>query len=1198
MFDRNLMKLSGMPAIMAALAILALLQAAAIAGQALSLSTAVASLWQGAPLDQAVPAIATFGGCFALLQLVRFGQETMLDRISQKQAASLLDQVLRKTFDSRTMLASRKGAAVVATTATEGTDEIQTYIRIIPPKVIGMVAISIPLLIVSFVLDWPSGIILAVMFPVIIFFMILLGKQARARAERQYDAYTRLSNRFLDTLRGIDVIKAFGAEQVEGESVFSFSEKLRLATVRTLTTATLSGAVLDLCATLGVAAVAMMLAFRLMDGSVALSTGLAALMLAPEYFTPIRSFASDFHASLDGKNALAAALEMIGDNDDTQADEDAVDDQRAQTPLHWSESSTLEFRNVGYHYDEGESGVHDISFTARGFESIAIVGKSGAGKSTLAKIAAGFIAPDEGVVLLDGNPIDCTAAAWKSLVRIIPQNPYIFRATLAENVRFYNPSATDEQVAAAIDAVGLSELVSELPYGLDTLVGEGARGLSGGQAHRIALARILLDEGTRVLVFDEPTAHLDIETEIDLKERMLPLMEGKLVLFATHRLHWTHDMDRTIEMKDGTVISDADVAHKPDALGAIDSLEAREDASAASLQGALETNPRAVDNEPLTRNQPAGLGARTAPSAAPHNDEDAARFANMKLPAWFSAFLARYKRSVIVALVLGLVASGCAAFLMFTSGYLISATALPDITLFTIMVPVAFVQLFGLGRPIARYLERLVSHNWVLRVTSDLRGALYRSIARRAGNPLYARASGDYLGILADDIAHLQNLYLRVVLPTATALLLAIGACVVFGVFSILTMLVMIAVFALAALVIPYAARALTRSRTIEAKARKSEEFTQLTDDILGATDWVLAGRGTEAVSVHTGEHANICAIEARVRLIQRSCSLATTLVLGAAICFITAWAGQTFGGYTQTGMEANWIAAFVLGFFPLIEAFSALPSALSQAPSHLDSIARLDEHLSDDREIAVDRSDAAEDDIDGANPSSCITCRDLRYAYPNMAKPALDGVSLDVEADSTLAVLGRSGSGKSTLANIMRGSLKPTSGTCNTAGHVGYLGQSPYLFNRTVRENLTLGIANATDDKLIRALDRVGLGAKFKSLDNGLDTVIGETGIGFSGGEAHRIALARLLVVDDPIVLVDEPFAALDPDTESALLDTLFEVCKDRTLVVITHHLAHIDRFDRIVFLENGRIDLDDSPAELAETSERFRTLIDFDRT
>lgn len=564
MFDKNLMKLPGMGAVMGALLVFALLQSGCIIGQAIGLSRAICALWEGAGVSAAAPDIVMFAACFALLQLVRFAQETMLDRYSLKQAQALRNDVLERTFADAGLLSLRVGSARVASVANDGIDEVQTYLRIIPPKIIGMVAVSVPLLVCEFAFDWVSGVILAVMFPVIIFFMILLGRQARERSERQYAVYTRLTNRFMDTLRGLPVLKAFGASRKEADRVYSNSEAVRKATVRTLQTATLSSAVLDLCATFGTAAVAIMLAFRLMDGSLALYTGLVALIIAPEYFAPIRSFASDYHASLDGKNSLAAVLEMTGvlaaanSHDDAPADDkvaaeagpDAHEppEQAAGAARIPANLASVEFRDVSYHY-EGGGCVEGVSFSARADEKIGVVGKSGAGKSTLAGLFAGFLAPDGGEVLLNGDAVDLTADAWKQQVRYIPQHPYVFRATLADNIRFYRPDATREEVEAAANAVGLDGLIAELADGLDTLVGEGARGLSGGQAHRVALARVMLDEKARVLVFDEPTAHLDIETEYDLKPAMLAAMAGKLVLFATHRLHWMADMDRVITLE-------------------------------------------------------------------------------------------------------------------------------------------------------------------------------------------------------------------------------------------------------------------------------------------------------------------------------------------------------------------------------------------------------------------------------------------------------------------------------------------------------------------------------------------------------------------------------------------------------------------------------------------------------------------------
>lgn len=569
----------------------------------------------------------------------------------------------------------------------------------------------------------------------------------------------------------------------------------------------------------------------------------------------------------------------------------------------------------------------------------------------------------------------------------------------------------------------------------------------------------------------------------------------------------------------------------------------------------------------------------------------------MRTPEWLRRLTASCKDRIAIALALGLVASGCAALLMFTSGYLISATAHPGVVLFSVLVPVAFVQLFGFGRPLARYLERLVSHDWVLRITSALRKALFDSALESACDPAKTSSSGDYLNLVIDDIAHLQNLYLRVVFPCAIALALGIGSAVAFGLFSAPFGLLMFLCFAVIAFLIPTTTLIVTRSRVLKCGSAKHEGFSRLTDDVLGAFDWALSGRAKQAVERHGACDVKTRIAEGRIRLAERTFGLISQLALGFLACVVVAWSAGLFSG---DAASANWIAAFALGFFPLIEAFAALPAAYADLTRHEGSIARLDAHIADDPGQPRTEALVVTEDAD-------ITLKDVTYSYPQSQRKALDNVSLHILSGQHVAIIGKSGAGKSTLASIVRGAITPDVGELLIGGSpacahdldfstaVGHLSHRCHLFNRTLRENLTIGHA-ADDATLLEALANVGLSGKLASLPDGLDTVVGETGVGFSGGEAHRIALARILVANPQIVVVDEPFAALDPITERALTDTLLRACADKTLIVITHHLAEIARFDRVVFVEDGHVTLDGTPCELMRISERFRTWVALD--
>ena len=180
---------------------------------------------------------------------------------------------------------------------------------------------------------------------------------------------------------------------------------------------------------------------------------------------------------------------------------------------------------------------------------------SGAGTTTLINLLGGFLHPTSGTIKIQGQTVKTlNIEDWQKQIIYIPQDPYIFDDTLRNNICFYTPDVSQEQIDKAIEMMGLTSLVAELPDGLDTMIGKGHRQLSGGQAQRIALARAFLDQSRRVLILDEPTAHLDIETELELKERMIPIMKDHLVLFATHRLHWMRQMDYIIVMRHGKII--------------------------------------------------------------------------------------------------------------------------------------------------------------------------------------------------------------------------------------------------------------------------------------------------------------------------------------------------------------------------------------------------------------------------------------------------------------------------------------------------------------------------------------------------------------------------------------------------------------------------------------------------------------------
>ncbi|MDR0297604.1 MAG: thiol reductant ABC exporter subunit CydD [Streptococcaceae bacterium] len=539
MIDKELMKLPGVRQKMPLLGMLAAVQAVVILAQALFLSQSIVLLWQGRGFQVAIPFIGGFFMSFLAREGVNFLRQKMLDGFAYTLSTNLREALLAKTFELGPQLVAQMGTGSLATTAISGIDQVEMYVKLVLSKVLNMMAIPVLLIIPIFLLDWQSGLVLALAFPFAILFMILLGYAAQARAARQYASYQLLSNHFLDSLRGIATLKFFGRSKAYASSIYRTSERFRHATMRTLQLAMLNNFALDFFATLSVATVALFLGLRLMAGTILLFPALATLILAPEYFLPLREFASDYHATLNGKNALAAVLKVLRMPQTVSVSADRSEN----SATHWSEHSRLSLSALTKVFDSGR-GVSDVTATFSGFEKVAIVGASGAGKSTLLNLLAGFLSADSGTA-----SEKLTSDAWRGALSFIPQQTYIFSGTLRENLAFYAPEATNGEIRDAMHLSGLTDL----DVALDTKIGSGGRTLSGGQAQRVALCRAFLAKKRDILLLDEPTAHLDIETELEIKAAILPLFDKKLVFLATHRLHWLPQMDRVIVLNDGRV---------------------------------------------------------------------------------------------------------------------------------------------------------------------------------------------------------------------------------------------------------------------------------------------------------------------------------------------------------------------------------------------------------------------------------------------------------------------------------------------------------------------------------------------------------------------------------------------------------------------------------------------------------------------
>ncbi|MDR3191242.1 MAG: thiol reductant ABC exporter subunit CydD [Lactobacillaceae bacterium] len=555
MLDKRLLKYPGARQTMGLLAVIAVLQGLSIVGQGYFLSLVITRLWQHHAFANVLGALGWFALAYALRQLLNVVKQYVLAPFADRTVAGIQTQLLAKYVELGPSLIARQGTGKSVTLAIDGLNKVHDYLSLVLVKMIDMLTIPLIILIYLAIVRWEQALFLLCIYPVIVMFMIILGLTAQAKADRQYKTFNMLSNHFIDSLRGLTTLKQLGLAKRYADNIYAVSEEHRLAVMSTLKIAILSTFALDFFTTLSIAVVAVFLGLDLLNGAVTLLPALTLLVLAPEYFLPIRNFANDYHATLNGKNALSDIYVLL--EQPTTPAQDVYQD----TTRGWQADSNLTVKHLQFAYpDNDQNTLVDLNFQMHGFQRIALVGASGSGKSTLLNVLAGMLIGEGDLKINQQQVPHLRQRQWQDDIQVLPQRPYVFHASLRDNLRFYAKDADDVAILTAVENVGLDAWFAELPAGLDTLIGEGALQVSGGQAQRIGLARILLNADRRILMLDEPTAHLDIETEAMLKAQMLPLFNQRLVIFATHRLHWLQQMDWILVMKDGQIVEQGTLA--------------------------------------------------------------------------------------------------------------------------------------------------------------------------------------------------------------------------------------------------------------------------------------------------------------------------------------------------------------------------------------------------------------------------------------------------------------------------------------------------------------------------------------------------------------------------------------------------------------------------------------------------------------
>jgi len=438
-------------------------------------------------------------------------------------------------------------AGELITTLSEGIERLDAYVSRYVPQM--ALSVLVPLLIAGYIfsIDWTSAVLLLVTGPIIPLLMVLVGSYAERRIEHQWTALSRMGAHFLDVVQGLPTLKLFGRSEAQQAQIVQISEAFRDKTMKVLRVAFLSGAVLEFMTAVAIGLVAVTLGIRLLDGGMSFEQAFLVLLLAPEFYRPLRELGVQRHAGMEGKAAAKRMVEILETPAPLSTNHRELGDI--------SDGLSIEFTNVTYTYPGSERpALQGINLTLPARTCTALVGRSGTGKSTLVNLLLRFRESRGGAITVNGIPIaELPVEAWREHIALVPQRPHLFYGSVQANIRLARPDASDEEVTRAAELAGAAEFITKLPQGYATEIGERGARLSAGQVQRIAIARAFL-KNAPLLILDEPTSSLDPESETLIRQVLERLVQDRTVLVIAHRLNTIAHADRAAVLEDGQIV--------------------------------------------------------------------------------------------------------------------------------------------------------------------------------------------------------------------------------------------------------------------------------------------------------------------------------------------------------------------------------------------------------------------------------------------------------------------------------------------------------------------------------------------------------------------------------------------------------------------------------------------------------------------
>lgn len=1134
----------------------------------------------------------------ALRALADWGLSVASQRAATETKSTIRQGVLHRVLSaprSQTTGGTAASDGAVAVLVSRGLDALDDYYVKTITALVSTGVVPAILLVVVLLADPISALVLVLTLPLVPVFMVLIGKTTQNDTREAQSQLLRLSQHIVELSRGLPVLVGLKREKAQSRALNDLGESYRKRTMTTLRSAFQSSLALELITTISVALVAVFIGLRLVSGQIGLDTALLVLLLAPECFQPLRDVGTAFHQSQDGVDALRRAEEILEEPTGVSVVSPSSDAEISVSGL------TVEYPGRGRALD-------DLSFVLEPGTTTLLTGPSGCGKTTLLKTMADMVRDGNDAEAGDGTAVAGSVSVPDS-VAWIGQSPSFLAATVVEEVGLYaNPENASTWLGGLTGHDGESQEeatrtralwrpvidASLRSVGLENLGSVAPAALSAGQARRLAIARVLAavrpagedlpgrssGPSQWLVLVDEPTAHLDRRAAGLVSNALRELTEsGATVLWVTH-----------------------DPAPAPSSAGRID----------------LDSTGRLVRHLPATRSVPVKSapveGCTAATDASGSHRDNHERRAGPQPGSWSTGGGSEPTESpgvretlrtlvrvtglrapqVCGSVLLSFLTVAFGASLTALSGWLIvRASQQPG--MMYLMVAIVGVRFFGLGRAVFRYLERLLTHDVVLKAANRLRSNAWDSMGETALSLRSLLRGGTFLDRLVGDVDEVRDSLPRVLLPIATNIPTMIAAVIA----TYLTVPSATWVVAAAALVTSLLAPWLVLMADRRAETASRDAVRRTLKGALGAMESAedLKGNrlGDAVLSVLSGQDRLALAAARRS---------ATATGLGNALSLATWWAAAlgiaviAWNPVSTGGIAAPVAAIPVLLCTALVEPSSQAIDSVRAWPAFARLVAKISP-VSEALESPALESPShpvgipgQHDEQEPTEPSEAqeLCLDDISARWPGMEDPAIRGVTGRVARGQALGITGPSGAGKTTALAVLLGFLRPERGSIRVDGNTmeperlrgasAWCPQDAYIFDSTVRGNLLLARPRESapsDRELDTMVRRVGLGSLLDTMEHGLDTRVGAGGSRLSGGQRQRLAMARALLTNAPFLLVDEPTAHLDEPSAAALVEELDRATRGSSeeagpgTIVISHRPTDLGHCRSVVTLGQG---------------------------